>query len=337
MAVTMRDVADRAGVSVKTVSNVVNGFRHVSPDMRARVQRALDDLGYRMNVPARSLRSGRTGVITLAVPELRQAYFAELGGAVVRHAEEAGLLVLVEQTLESRERETEVLTGGRGRLVDGVIFSPLGLGPDDLAAVRPDLPVVLLGERAVDGPLDHVSIDNVAAARDVVAHLVGLGRRRVAAVGVQPDVPVGPAQQRSRGYARALAAAGLPAPPELLVPVAAGHRAAGAEAVARLLDGAHPPPDAVFCFNDMLAHGALHELLRRGVRVPDDVALAGFDDVEESRFTTPPLTTVAPGLDDIARHAVALLRERMAEPDVPPRAVTVAHRLVVRGSTVRSG
>ncbi|WP_232664965.1 LacI family DNA-binding transcriptional regulator [Pseudonocardia sp. TRM90224] len=337
MPVTLRDVADHAGVSVKTVSNVVNGFRHVSPDTRARVQEALDRLGYQVNLSARSLRAGRTGIIALAVPELRQSsYFSELAGAVMQHAEERGLVVLIEQTLQSRQRELDVLSGARNRLVDGVIFSPLELGPDDLATAPAGLPIVLLGERvAAGGPLDHVSIDNVAAAREAVTHLLRIGRRRIAAIGLHPDERIGTAEQRFRGYAEALTGAGLPLRRELLGDTGPWHRENGAACMRALL-ARDPRPDAVFCFNDMLAVGALRELLRSGVRVPEDVALVGFDDVEEARFSTPSLTTVAPDLDGVARAAVGLLQSRISgdRPPGAPHTVTRQHRLVVRESTV---
>lgn len=330
----MRDVADHAGVSVKTVSNVVNGFRHVSDATRGRVQRSLDELGYQLNTTARNLRAGRTGMIALAVPELRQAYFAELAGAVMRHAERHGLVVLIEQTLDRPDRELAVLTGARSRLVDGVIFSPLELGPDEVAGARTDLPMVLLGERVGDAGLDRVGTDNVTAAREAVAHLVAIGRRRIAAIGVHPDEHVGSAALRLAGYTAALAAAGLPLRAKLLVTAGRWRRDSGAAAARELLDRGGAP-DAIFCFNDMLALGALRELLRSGVRVPDDIALAGFDDVEEARFATPPLTTVAPGIDEIAATAVEMLRERIAGVAAPePRVRTSRHRLVVRASTV---
>src|SRR3954464_9773556 len=132
MRVRLRDVADRAGVSIKTVSNVVNGYRHVSPEMRARVQAVLDDTGYSPNLSARSLRAGRTGVIALALPELDNPYFAELTGAVVEAAGARGWTVLIDQTDGLREREQVVLAGVRHHLIDGLILSPVALDVDDL-------------------------------------------------------------------------------------------------------------------------------------------------------------------------------------------------------------
>ena len=172
MAVTLHDVAKAASVSFKTVSNVVNNHPHVRPQTRARVQAAIDELGYQPNVSARHLRSGRSGVIGLAVPELSLAYFAQLADEVIQAAEKRGLVVLIEQTGGDRNRELEVLRSPRLQLTDGLLFSPLGLGIDDAPLVDIDTPLVLLGERIFRGPADHVTMRNVEAAqaRDRAPH-----------------------------------------------------------------------------------------------------------------------------------------------------------------------
>ncbi|GAA0403576.1 LacI family DNA-binding transcriptional regulator [Microbispora corallina] len=331
MGVSLRDVALLAGVSVKTVSNVVNGYAHVSAATRAKVEYALSQLDYRPNLSARNLRLGRTGVIALALPELDPPYFAELSRFVIHAAAGHRWIVVIEQTDGSLERERQVLDGVRDHRVDGVILSPVAIGAEELAARIDDTALVLLGERIYDGPADHVAIDNVRAAREVTEHLAGLGRRRVAALGVQDDPATGTAALRLAGYAEAVAAHGLP---RLTAAVERYSRAEGAAAMARLL--AEPePPDAVFCFNDLLALGAMRTVLSSGLRVPEDVALAGVDDIEDGRFSTPTLTTVAPDKAELARTAVELLRRRVdGGPGGPPREVRASHRLVVRESTV---
>jgi DNA-binding LacI/PurR family transcriptional regulator len=342
MAIGLKDVAARAGVSIKTVSNVVNGQR-VLPDTRAKVEEAIAELGYRPNLSARSLRSGRTGVIALAVPDLTVPYFAELARAVIVAAEERGWTVLVDQTDGSRERELLVLEGIRSPLIDGAIFSPLALGPDDRAARNHAVPLVLIGERIFPGSVDHVAIDNVAAARAAVEHLLERGRRRVALVGDQHVSSADTARLRTAGWREALEAAGLEASPELLVPAARWHRDDGYDAVRSLL-ASQPRPDALFCCNDLLAVGALRALAEAGLRVPEDVAVVGIDDIEESRFTSPALTTVAPDKDAIARTSVDLLARRIdqgferraAGETAPPddhQDVRAGHRLVVRESS----
>jgi DNA-binding LacI/PurR family transcriptional regulator len=335
--VRLRDVAERAGVSVKTVSNVVNGYEHVSAEMRARVQAVIDETGYRPNPTARNLRSGRTGVIALAVPELDNPYFAELAGFVVQEAEERDWTVLIDQTDGLRERELVAADGVR-HLVDGLILSPVALGHDDLAGRdRADVALVLIGEKVEAGPADHVAIDNVAAARAATEHLLSLGRTRVAVLGHQPDSnqTSGVAHLRQRGWEEALRRAGLDVDPALIGEVPTFRREHGVAAMADLLDRG-TRPDAVFCFNDTLALGALRHLADRGLRVPEDIAVIGIDDVADGRFAVPTLSTVAPDKAGIAAAAVRMLAERL-EPgghELAPRDVRVDFEVVPRESTL---
>nr|BFE79855.1 hypothetical protein GCM10020093_024560 [Planobispora longispora] len=234
MGTSLRDVAVLAGVSVKTVSNVVNGYAHVAPATRAKVEEALARLDYRPNLSARNLRQGRTGVIALALPELDAPYFAELSRFVIDAAAEQRWLVVIEQTDGSLERERQILDGVRDHRVDGLIFSPIAIGADELAARTDDTALVLLGERIHDGPADHVAIDNVRAARDVTEHLIGLGRTRVAALGAQDSSVSGTAPLRLAGYREAMTAHGLP---ETVATVERYHRADGFAAMAALLAG----------------------------------------------------------------------------------------------------
>ncbi len=325
----LRDVAEHAGVSVRTVSNVVNGFRYVAPATRERVQASIDALGYRPNMAARTLRRGRTGLVALVVPEIDSPYFAELAARTVRIAERRGLTVLIDQTDGDAEREKELLHGRRSQLVDGVLFSPWAVAPAELAARTDTVPLVLLGEHDGAAGVDHVAIDNVAAAREATGHLLATGRRRIAALGIQPRSLNATARQRLAGYHQALAEAGVPAEPDLAVPVRRLHRADGHAAMLALLDRAEPP-DAVFCFTDELALGALRAAADRGVAVPDQLALVGFDDIEDGRFSVPALTTVSPDKDRIAELAL----DRLAAEPGPPRSIVAPHRLVVRGTSV---
>lgn len=330
---SLKDVAARAGVSVKTVSNVVNGYVHVSQATRERVQQALDELNYRPNMSARNLRRARSGVIALALPDLTMPYFAELARSVIRVAEARGWTVLIDQTDGLREREQLVLDGIRAHLIDGLILSPMAIGAADLRARRDMTPLVLLGERVYDGPADHVAIDNVAAAGEATTHLAQIGRRRIAAIGEQPRSPSGVARLRLRGYRAALRRAGVPASPELVAAAPAFQRADGYAAMSRLLD-LDEPPDAVFCFNDLLALGALRALAERGLRVPRDVAVVGVDDIEDGRYSVPTLSTITPDKEQIADLAVEALATRLAgRVDDPPRELTAGSHLTVRESS----
>lgn len=335
MPVALKDVAKRAGVSIKTVSNVVNGYAHVRPETRARVTDAIDALGYRPNLSARSLRAGRTGVIALAVPDLTSPYFAEIAEGVIEAAEELGWTVLIDQTDGMRERELLVLHGIRDHLIDGVVFSPLALGDEDLRATRSEVPIVCLGERVHAGSMDHIAIDNVAAARTATAHLLERGRRRIAAIGAQVSPLAETARLRLAGYTGALQEAGLPVAVDLVRAATRWHRIDGLNAAKTLIESG-AAPDAIVCFNDLLALGALHGLAELGAAVPDDVAVIGIDDIEECRFVRPTLTSISPDKSEIARQSVAMLAERLGRPPGAANAgreVEVDFQLVVRDST----
>lgn len=330
MAATLRDVAALAGVSVKTVSNVVNGYAFVRPENRRRVEEALVTTGYRPNLGARNLRRGRTGFLALMVPELGIPYFAELAALVITAAHAHDWNVLIEQTRGTREQERSTLASLGPHLIDGAVISPEALHADDLAVVDTGVPMVMVGEHDVDVALDRVAIDNVLAARTAVEHLLGLGRRRVAAIGDNPRR--GTATLRLRGYRDALTAAGLAIDPALVAPAESYHRRDGAEAMRALL-ALPDPPDAVFCFNDLLAVGALRAAAEHGCRVPADLAVVGFDGSEEGAYSTPTLTTVAPDKAAIAARAVERIAARAAGADGGAQEIVTPFRLEVREST----
>lgn len=227
-----------------------------------------------------------------------------------------------------RERELKVVTGGRPYLTDGVLISPPSLTSQPDLQRRSDVPLVLLGEHELEVDVDHVGIDNVAAARTAVGHLLDLGRRRVVALGAA-DAPT--AGQRLRGYLDAHEERGLRPLRRFRVPATVWDRPAGAIGIDRVLDATGPPPDAVFAFNDTFALGAL---LRRGLRIPEDVALIGIDDVAEAQYTTPPLSSVSPDLDEIARRALDPLDEQITAGPArrPAREVVTGFRLAICGS-----
>jgi DNA-binding LacI/PurR family transcriptional regulator len=274
-------------------------------------------------------------MIGLAVPEVRLPYFAELADSVMRAAEDAGLTVLAEQTGAVRERELEVLSGRRRHITDGLIFSPLELGEGDRALFEVDFPMVLLGERIFSGPADHVTMNDVDGAYAATRHLIDLGRRRIALLGNHPGETLGSAALRERGYVNALRDAGIAFDPGLLGEARLWHRSTGADAMVRLLDSG-VEIDGVFGMNDAMALGALHVLHDRRIDVPDQIAVIGFDDTDESRYSSPPLTSVVPGREQMAQTAVKLLVEQLASggADRPRVEVVADYSIAVRGSTV---
>ena len=334
MAVTLHDVARAAGVSIKTVSNVINDYPYIRDSTREKVMAAIAELGYQPNLSARGLRSGRTGAISLIIPDLKNAYFAELADAVMRAAAEHGLAVMIEQSAGIRERELEVLTGPRMRMVDGILFSVLALGQEDAALVDIPTPLVLLGERIFNGPADHVTMQNVAATRAATELMIAHGHRRILAFGAHERELIGSAGLRLEGYRQALEGAGVPFDDDLVVNVGNWHRADGAEAMRNAL-ASGLQFDAVVAFNDSIALGAVRVLQENGIRVPEDVAVIGFDDIDETRYSLPSLSTVDPGREEIARTAVRVLMERISDPDRtrPRQEIEVPFRLVEREST----
>ncbi|QIS43849.1 LacI family transcriptional regulator [Clavibacter capsici] len=219
-----------------------------------------------------------------------------------------------------------------------MIYEPLALHQEDAGVIDLHVPLVMIGQRFLEGLADQVLIADRDAAHAAVAHLVDTGRRRIALIGVrEADEPSGSALRR-RGAEDALAAAGIPVDPRLQVDPGPWRRESGAAAMARLLDDG-VELDAVFGFNDSLALGAQWMLQERGLRVPEDVAVAGLDDTADSRFAQPPLTTVSPGRRAIARRAVEMLAERIEHgADAGAfRTETMGFELLVRGSTVARG
>jgi DNA-binding LacI/PurR family transcriptional regulator len=331
----MHDVARLAGVSIKTVSNVVNDYPYIKPETRKRVQAAIDELGYQPNLTARGLRSGRTGVISLIIPDLRNPYFAELADAVMKAADAQGLSVIIEQSGDDRERELSLLKGPRMNMVDGVLYSVLALGEEDAHVLDSvTTPMVLLGERIFHGPTDHVTMRNTEAAKAATEHLLALGRSRIVALGAHRGEVIGSAGLRLDGYRSALEDAGVAYDESLVSEVGGWFRSGGADGMRAIL-ASGVTFDGVVAFNDSMALGAMRVMQEAGIRVPQDVSVIGFDDIDETRYTLPTLSTINPGRVEIAEVAIRYLMERIAHPGqaIPPREHFASFEVVQRESS----
>ncbi|WBB62035.1 LacI family DNA-binding transcriptional regulator [Streptomyces sp. WMMC500] len=346
-AVTLRDVAALAGVSIRTVSNVVNGSVPVRTTTRTRVQDAIARLGYRPNMAARRLRSGRSHAIGLVLPDVTIPYFRELADAVLAAARHRRMAIVVVQTHGDPGRERAVPSSPRLRHVDGVILAAVSLTEEDFRALPRSLPVVLAGASVRSQSIDSIAADTHAAGRSVARHLLARGRRCPAVI--RPADTHWPAEYdaRYRGFAAGLADAGLALPDRHVITTDVNSFAAGAHA-AQALYPELPEVDALFALGDSLALGALRGLCVTGRRVPRDVAVVGFGNIEHSAHSNPTLTTVDPGRLAIAEQAVALIadrveansagQERAGTPDLrPPRRFTVDFRLIERESTRVAG
>ncbi|MFF3497450.1 LacI family DNA-binding transcriptional regulator [Streptomyces sp. NPDC003247] len=331
---TMADVARQAGVSVATVSHVLNETRPVLPHTRQAVLDAVEELGYTPNSLARSLVTSRTRSIGLAVSAISNPYFTELLQGVEAAALEQGYSLLIADPHDDPVHERKVVQLLHERRVDGVIVAP-SAEPDGLLAylTRHRVPTVLLDRTAgtpADGVprFDQVCAENTEPTARLVTHLAALGHRRVAFVAGLPGLST--TAERIAGYRRGLAAAGLPCDERLLVH--GDSASAGAERATAALLSLDTPPTALVTGNDAMTLGVLRELRARGLTVPDDLALCCFDDFAWADLFSPRLTTIAQPSKDMGVQAVRVLLERIAAPHGPARTVRLPCTFVHRTS-----
>lgn len=333
--VRLVDVAEHAGVSMKTVSNVVHHYPHVSPQVRTRVQAAIEELGYKPNLTARRLVTGKTGMIALAIPEIDQPYFAELARHVSAEAGKQGYRVIVEQTLDDVDAERAVIRDREEGLVDGVIFHPVRIDTVEISRLRPGTPLVLLGESAQPITLDHVMIDNVQAAKDGVDLLLSHGRKRIlffADVGAELTEST---HLRLQGYQEALVAAGIQADPTLVL-TSPGFDVEHVMASLNAAIDSGLEFDAVLCRDDIFAAIAIRSLTDAGLRVPEDVEVLGWDNTHLSSYGVPPISSIAPDKVALAQMALSLLKDRIAGHKGPGRHQLAPYAIEERATTRHS-
>jgi LacI family transcriptional regulator len=328
---TIRQIADLAGVSIATVSRVLNGRNDVSPGTREVVSRVIRENGYTANRHARGLSAGRTGLVGVLVPLIFPAYFSSILAGAAEALAEVDLRVVLSPTGHEHDREVSLLE----RLMHGVTDGALIVMPEESSVELEMLvdggyrcvvvdPIMPLAER-----IPSVSAAHMSGADQAMRHLLSLGHRRIAQI-------TGPrgwlaTEDRRRGYHAALASAGiLPDPAfevESIPEIDPGRVAA--EQLLNLPD----PPTAIFAFNDNIAIGAIQAARARGLRVPDDLSVVGFDDVELATIVSPALTTVRQPLAEMGRTAVSLLNRLLERQRFETLHVELATRLVVRDST----
>ncbi|MFJ3230432.1 LacI family DNA-binding transcriptional regulator [Streptomyces sp. NPDC086787] len=334
---TMADVARSAGVSVATVSHVLNGTRPVLPSTRQAVLDAIDELGYTPNTLARSLVTSRTRSIGLAVSAISNPYFTEIVQGVEAAALEQGYSLLIADPHDDPVHEREVVRLLHERRVDGMIVAP-SADPRELVAYlgRHSVPTVFL-DRVIDTHLDgigeaplfdQVCAENTEPVTRLVTHLAGLGHRRIGLVSGLPGLST--TDERITGYRQGLAAAGLPLDDHLVVPGDSG--SAPAEQATRVLLSLADPPTALVTANNAMTIGALRALRALDLAVPDDIALCCFDDFAWADLFSPRLTAVAQPSREIGTRAVRVLLDRLAAPDRPARTLRLPCSFVHRTS-----
>ena len=328
----MRDVARLAGVSIQTVSAVVNNKPDITLETRTRVLAAIKQLDYRPYSVARSLRTRQTRTIALVVSNIASVAIAAIASAAEAHAHSFGYSLILYNTHNDVERETDYFNAAVQKWVDGVVFIPAKgqLGRLDILQAA-GIPSVAI-DRIPDnyrGPA--VMLDNIKAGRLAGDHLMDLGHRHVAHIGGPMEIRL--ARERFAGFQQALAARGL-RPDSCAVQEGIFKCEHGYTAMQRLL--AHQPrPTAVFAANDLIAIGAMHAVDEAGWRVPQDISIVGVDDIQVAAFQTPPLTTVRQPFTELATLGVQLLLDILAGKELAQTQIVIEPTLIVRRSTAR--
>jgi LacI family transcriptional regulator len=329
---TMKEVAALAGVSVQTVSFVVNSNPIITPETRQRVLDAIQQLGYTPDASARSLRSGRSRVLGLLIPDVHNPHFWAILDGAEQEARTNGYSLILATTSMQRERERQAFDALARQHLDGLIL--LFTYPEDfttdIAHLRQNrLPVVVDGAQFSD--VDRVWFHYRASARELMEHLFTLGHRRIAFIqGVgRQDFPAG--QDRTDTYHRKMEEHGIPVSERIVIPC--GNSLEDGFFVANQMLERSPHPTAIVGMNDLMAYGAMQAALQRGLRVPEDVSIAGFDDDAMFRVLAKPLTTGSVDGAAFGVQAVQLILNRLHNPELPPQKAHVASHLVVRQST----
>ena len=325
---SIKDVAHQAGVSTTTVSRVLSTPDAVRPALRQRVETAIAALAYRPNLAARRLRQQRASLIGLIVSDIRSPFFTDIGRAVEDVAYRHGLRLILCNTDEDPAKEQSYLQLMADEQASGVIISPTLEGLRRYRSGQWPFPLVMVDRAEADTPADRVLLDNTQAARKLTEHLLDAGYRRIA---VLAGARSSTGRDRHAGCLQAMQAHGLEAQTCWLQPAVD----AGRTATAELLNGA-VRPDAVLATNGLLLLGAAQAVQSAGLRMPDDIGLAGFDNNDWTTLPAVDVTVVEQPTYDIGRTAAELLLQRLNEPTRPARCVVLEGRLIARGSTRRA-
>jgi DNA-binding LacI/PurR family transcriptional regulator len=336
--ITIKDVAALCGVSTQTVSRVINDRPDVAPDTRRRIEEAIEQLGYKPSAVARTLVARRSNAIGVLLAGMGYTGTALTLRGIVDESANLGLTVLIAELPEgdSLDDPRPAISALTERHVDGIIMSvpAIGHSVERIRSVLTDQyePVVFV-KAGVSDRYSSVLVDNIGATEDVIDHLVTIGRSRIAHI--SGPVNWHEAKDRCEGWKRGLERHGLVADPDLCEE-GTWSPASGAEATKALLDRV-PDLDAIVAANDRMALGALHVLRSRGLRVPDDVAVSGFDDIEDAAWFAPPLTSVRQPLTEMGREAVRTLLGQVRDGSTSPQTIPLQAALMVRESTIGAG
>lgn len=338
--VTIKDVAAEAGVSFKTVSNVINGTGSMRESTRGRVLEAMDKLNYTINLSARSLKTGTTGLLGLAIFDFSQPFASYLADQIIVCAREHHYGVIINTYGQNEHGLARAMRQANNLAADGwIVFADHAMGQHS-KMLNQSYPLVLTGDWDAYGKVDQVTMPNVEAMRYTTNRLLDSEYRSIALFGADGSLGArhyrqaneGTQELRVQGYMQAYEEHGIEARMDMLFSGGLLTSDSGVCATNLMMDQG-VRPDAIICLNDAMALGALHQLQVRGIRVPDDVQVVGFDNVPEATYANPSLTTIDPHIDSYARHAVDMLIERIQGYDGAKRVYTSDFTLVERSST----
>jgi LacI family transcriptional regulator len=326
---TISDVARHAGVATSTVSHVLNGTRYVSPETTAAVERAVKAVGYTPNVLARALARSSTNMVGIAMSTTTNRYFGDIVNAIEEQCSNLGMMVLLANTRDDPTQELKVVQALHQRRVDGIILAPChDADRRSLAYLEENAIPSVLVDRLVAPHFDQVGVENRNAMADLVSHLIEHGHRRIGFLAGPASFTT--ANERIEGYRTALANHGLSFDPKLLLTDNTDVNRARA-AAEQMLAGP-TKPTAMVGGNNLTTIGIMHAVHDAALRVPDDIAVAGFDDFDWADCFTPRLTVMAQDCDEIGKKAALMLKKRLQSPDCKPRTLRVAPTLIVRNS-----
>ncbi|MFC4076991.1 LacI family DNA-binding transcriptional regulator [Salinithrix halophila] len=333
MIVTIRDVAKRAGVSIATVSRVLNKSKPVSDELKKRIMDAVEETGYLPNAVARSMIQKRTGLFGVIIPEIFNPYFSGLVEGIESVSKEFQYHLMLSVSEKDPEREKELLQIYRSRQMEGIILAAARLEEDQKEILaRLGIPCVVIGQRVKGLKAPSVVINNWKAAFEATDYLIQLGHRRIGMIG-GPFWDVASGQERYQGFRDALASRALPCREEW-VSEGEGFLVEDGYKGMEILHSAPELPTAVFCACDRIAVGAIRYLEGQGLQVPEDVSVIGFDDEELASIIHPRLTTIRHSPFEMGRRAATLLTEMLHGNQSLQTAETLEHSLIVRESTI---
>jgi LacI family transcriptional regulator, repressor for deo operon, udp, cdd, tsx, nupC, and nupG len=329
--VTIQDVAKASGVSVATVSRVLNDSPSVNPETRDKVQEVIDKLNYRPNLLGRNLRRSETKMALVLLPSISNPFYSKIVRGIEDVAHRNGYNIMLCNTNGDKQREKVYMDLLRNRLADGVILMASELNKDELSTIGIQFPVVQCCEYKEGAKVSHVSIDNKNAAYRVIKHLISLGHKRIGMISASNKSVS--TYLREEGYERALAENGIE-PDKSLVRYGDYSFKSGVVATKGLLD-MKERPTAIFAISDMMAIGAIKEIKAHGLKVPEDIAVAGFDNISIASMYDPTLTTVSQHQYDLGCTVMEVLLRQIRGELKEPQDVLLEHELIIRESTFK--